>query len=197
MVSPSRRLAIASARPSSASKSSVAGWVVAARGSACRVSLASNSRTGRPRRPRIKAHNRPTGPPRAISTSRLSIIFKLLLTHPKILADNRQDIDVVFAAHLSTQDRILNQGRKLGCGPNAPDRTERSAEHDRARDEFRSRSRHQVRPIAHRRRRALLIFHSSAVDGDLSAQDQFVPVVRHLIKPPERLADHFGANLLR
>src|SRR5262249_32383639 len=159
--------AMSSASPSSASKSSVAGWVVAARGSACRVSLASNSRTGRPRRPSSQAHNRPTGPPPAISTSRLSIIFKLLLTNPKILADNRQDIDVVFAAHLSTQDRILNQGRKLGCGANAPDRTERSAEHDRARDEFRSRSRHQVRWIAHRRQRALLIFHSSAVDGDL------------------------------
>ena len=42
--SPTR--AMSSARPSSASRSSVAGWVVAARGSVCGPSLSSNSRTG-------------------------------------------------------------------------------------------------------------------------------------------------------
>src|SRR5664279_1265272 len=63
---------MSSASPSSASNSSVAGWVVAARGSVCGPGLLSNKRTRRPRRPSSQAHNNPTGPPPAMSTWALS-----------------------------------------------------------------------------------------------------------------------------
>src|SRR5262245_14726248 len=59
---------MSSASPSSWSRSSVAGWVVAARGSFCNSLLSSNTTTGRPRRPKSQAHRSPTGPPPAINT---------------------------------------------------------------------------------------------------------------------------------
>src|SRR4029079_14285488 len=164
--SPTR--AISSARPSSASRSSVAGWVVAARGSACSVSFTSNSRTGRPRRPSSHVHNKPTGPPPAINTRRSSKPISencclLISTTPVIpttirynssdiegskkergedapeafnpspkfaillgrsLADNRQNLDLVLETHLTTEDRILDQGRNLCRGANASDGAE-------------------------------------------------------------------------
>src|SRR6185437_11006570 len=74
------------------------------------------------------------------------------------LADDRQDIDVIFATHLTAEDGILKQGRKLCGGTNASDGAERSAEHDRPRYKFYSGARHQVGGIAHRRQRTLLVF---------------------------------------
>ena len=65
---PVRRAPCPASSPSSLRSSSVAGCVVAARGSACGPSLSSNSRTGTPRRASSQAHNSPTGPPPAIST---------------------------------------------------------------------------------------------------------------------------------
>src|SRR6185312_5766483 len=89
---------MSSASPSSASKSSVAGWVVAALGSSCRVSLTSNIRTGRPRRPSNQPHNRPTGPPPTINTRRSSNILGLLFIYgrgsdPTAFRYNTSDID--------------------------------------------------------------------------------------------------------
>src|SRR5262245_20931459 len=77
--SPAR--AMSSARPSSSNRSSVAGCVVAARGSACGVLFSSKTTTGMPRRPRRQAHKSPTGPPPAIKTRRspAAIISALLL----------------------------------------------------------------------------------------------------------------------
>src|SRR5262249_31443636 len=89
------------------------------------------------------------------------------LQNPKIrsllgrsLADHWQVIDVIFATHLTSEDRILKQGRKLRRRANASDGAERSAEHDRARHKFcfTSGVRHQVGGIAHPRQRTLLVF---------------------------------------
>ncbi len=67
-----------SATSASSSISSVAGCVVAARGSACGPLFKSNSRTGTPRRPSSHAHKRPTGPPPAINTLWSSRVTHLL-----------------------------------------------------------------------------------------------------------------------
>src|SRR6266851_1211804 len=67
---------MSSARPSSLRRSSVAGCVVAARGSACGASFSSNRRTGRPSRPNRQAHSSPTGPPPAINTRRSSTLIR-------------------------------------------------------------------------------------------------------------------------
>src|SRR5215831_1855966 len=110
------------------------------------------------------------------------------------LADNRQNIDVVFTAHLAPEDRILKQSRKLRGGANASDGAERSTEHDRARHKFcfAAGARHQVGGIAHRQQRALLVFHTLAVNADVRTQDQLVPVAGNLIETPQGFADHVG-----
>src|SRR5262249_11931474 len=76
------------------------------------------------------------------------------------LADHWQDIDVIFATHLTSEDRILKQSRKLRRRANASDGAKRSAEHDRARHKFcfTSGARHQVGGVAHPRQRTLLVF---------------------------------------
>src|SRR4029079_14627827 len=104
-------------------------------------------------------------------------------------ADNRQDIDAVFATHLTAEDRILKLGRELRRRANAANGAERSAENDRARHKFCSGARHQVGGIAHRRQQALLVFQALAVDGDVGAQIQLVPMAGNIFETPQGFAD--------
>src|SRR5690606_40865194 len=67
---PAARISCSS--PSSPRSSSVAGWVVAARGSSCRLEKRSSTVTGTPCRARLNAQMRPTGPPPLMITRFLS-----------------------------------------------------------------------------------------------------------------------------
>src|SRR5262245_36501614 len=89
-------------RPSSARRSSVAGCVVAARGSACKPSLSSNKRTGMPWRPKCQAHSRPTGPPPAIST----LLFSSDISRAQPRIENRRVRNLLKMAGDASAERL-------------------------------------------------------------------------------------------